>query len=186
MNNRAINIIRILLVIFITSNSYLISKDNANGTHGVRIVIPKVALLDIEAENSKNIIIKMMSPIEAGDPIQEKIDNSLWLNITSIINSGSSRAISVKIDEPIKGIDLNVVSSLYSNSGSGSGGIPNTEFTLTTNDQTLVNGITNAVSGNGPYNGYNLQYSAKSNNSNFEEITSTLEDEVTVIYTLTQ
>ena len=173
-------------MIFITSSSILVSNDNGNGSHNIRIVIPKIALLDIESENSKNIILKMTSPIEAGDPIQGNNDNSLWLNITSIVNSGNTRNISVKIDEPIDGIDLNVVSNPYSGSGFGSWGTPNTELTLTTNDQALVGGITNAISGHGSYNGYNLKYSANSNNSNYGEITSTPADEVTVTYTLTQ
>lgn len=186
MNNILFHIIRILLVIFITSSSILMSNDGSNGSHNIRIVIPKVALLDIESENSKNIILEMTSPIEAGDPIQGNIDNSIWLNVTSIVNSGNTRNISVKIDEPINGIDLNVVSNPYSGSGFGSWGTPNAELTLSTNDQTLVSGITNAISGHGSYNGYNLKYSVNSNNSNYEEIYSTSANEVTVTYTLTQ
>ena len=162
------------------------SNDGSNGSHNIRIVIPEVALLDIESENSKNIILNMTPPIEAGYPIQGKIDNSIWLNVTSIVNSGNTRNISVKIDEPINGIDLNVVSNPYSGSGFGSGGTPNAELTLSINNQTLVSGITNAISDHGSSNGYNLKYSTTSNNSNYGEITSTYENKVTVTYTLTQ
>lgn len=186
MNSRFIYIIQILLIIFITSSSVLISRDYGNGSHTIKIVIPEVALLDIESEISKNMILNITPPIEAGNPIQGNIDNSLWLNVTSIASSGNARNISVKIDETIHGIDLNVISNPYSGSGFGSWGTPNSELTLTTNDQTLVGGITSGVSGQGPFNGYNLKYSAKSNNSNYGEITSSSADEVTVTYTLTQ
>ena len=186
MNNRFNYIIRVLLVIFITSSSILISKDSGNGSHSIKIVIPKIALLAIESEITKNIALKMIPPIEAGNPMQGSSDNSIWLNVTSIVNSGNTRNISVKIDEPINGIDLNIVSSPYSGSGFGSWGTPNSEITLTTNDQTLVSGITNGVSSQGPYNGYNLKYSAINNNSNYGKITSSSADEVTVTYTLTQ
>jgi len=185
MNNRIHNIIRLSFVIIIISGTLLISNDNSGANHTVTIVIPKIALLDIESVTSKDITLTMASPLEAGDPLLSNINNNLWLNVTSVITSGNTRDISVKIDAPINGLDLKVVSNAHSGSGFGSWGVPQPELILTTADQTLVSGIKNGYTMDGANNGFNLKYTVKSNNSMYGEITSTTGNNITVTYTLT-
>ncbi len=81
MNNRIHNIIRLSLVIIFISGTLLISRDNNGTSHTVTIVMPKIALLDIESVTSNDITLTMASPSEAGDPIVSNIINNLWLNI---------------------------------------------------------------------------------------------------------
>jgi len=185
LSNRLINIIRLSFVIIIISGTLLISNDNSGANHTVTIVIPKIALLDIESVTSKDITLTMASPLEAGDPLLSNINNNLWLNVTSVITSGNTRDISVKIDAPINGLDLKVVSNAHSGSGFGSWGVPQPELILTTADQTLVSGIKSGYTMDGANNGFNLKYTVKSNNSMYGEITSTTGNNITVTYTLT-
>lgn len=161
------------------------AKDNSAANHTVTIFIPKIALLDIESVTPQNITLTMASPSEAGDPILSNTDNNLWLNVTSITTSGNARDISVKIDAPINGLDLKVVSNAHSGSGFGSWGSPQPELILTTADQTLVSGIKSGYTVNGANNGFNLKYTVKSNNSKYGDITSTAGNNITVTYTLT-
>ena len=184
MNNRLIYKFRILLVIIFISGTLLISKDYNGTNHTVTIIVPKVALLDIESVTSKDLSLTMISPSEAGNPILSSSDNRIWLDVTSIVGSGNTIDISVKIDAPISGLDLKVVSDSYFGSGFGSWGTPQTEITLTAYDQILVSGIESGYTVNGINNGFNLKYIAEINNSKFGKITSTTGDSITIIYTL--
>ena len=178
--------IRLLLAILVVSISTAYSQDSNSDNHRVSIQIPQIALLDIEPEASKDISITMVAPTEAGETLVDQTDNNLWLNVTSIVASGNTRDISVKIDVPITGLDLKVVSAAYSGSGFGSWGTPQAEITLTTIDQTLVSGIKSGYTANGANNGYNLTYTAEPDASaNFGDIVSTAGSDITVTYTLT-
>lgn len=169
-----------------TAGTLLLSQDKPNDKHTVTIVVQKVAMLDIESPTSKNLILTMTSPTEAGDRTLNSIDDKIWLNVTSVVGPGDTRDISVKINEPVSGVDLNVVSDAYSGSGFGLWGTPQNELTLTQLDQILVSGIKSGESGDGANNGFNLKYIAKSNNSKYGEITSTPGNDITVTYTLTR
>ncbi len=171
-------------MIIITS-THLIPKDDGGDYHTVTIIIPNIALLDIESVTSKDITLTMSSPSEAGNPILSNVDNNLWLNVTSIIGSGNTRDISVKIDAPINGLDLKVVSNEHSGSGFGSWGTSQPGLILTSSDQTLVSGIKSGYTMDGANNGFNLKYTVISNYLMNGEITSTTGDNITVTYTLT-
>ncbi len=185
LNNRIHNLIRISLIIIFISVTPLISKDNSGASHTITIVMPKIASLDIKSVTSNDITLPMASPSEAGDPILNNINNHLWLNVTSVITSENARDISVKIDSPIDGFDLKVVSDVHSGSGFGSRGVPQPELILTTADQTLVNGIKSGYTLDSANKGINLKYTVKSNNSMYSEIASTTGNNTTVTYTLT-
>ncbi len=179
-------ITRSLLALLVVSGSIGYTQDSNSDNHTVSIVIPQISLLDIEPEGANDITITMVVPAEAGDPLASETDDNLWLNVTSIVASGNTRDISVKIDAPITGLNLKVVSAAYSGSGFGSWGTPQTETTLTTIDQTLVSGIKSGYTANGANNGYNLTYTAEPDASaNFCDIVSTAGSDITVTYTLT-
>lgn len=164
----------------------LYGKDSESTSHSLRIIIPKVVLLDIESANTKNITLKMNSPSEAGEPLISAIDNRLWLNVTSIVESGSPTNITARIDDQISGIDLNVKSEPYSGSGYGKWGTTQPTIILNTIDQAIVSGIKSGISGNGANNGFNIKYIAQTNDPNYGEIVSSGNNAVTVTYTLTQ
>lgn len=159
--------------------------DSNSDNHKVSIVIPQIALLDIEPEASKDISLELDAPTEAGDPLAEETDNNLWLNVTSIVSSGATRDISVKVDAALTGIDLKVVSAAYSGAGFGSFGTPQPEVTLSTSDQALVSGLKSGYTVDGDGNGFNLTYTATPNDSEFGDLVSTTGTDITVTYTLT-
>jgi hypothetical protein len=186
MNNRIHNIIRFSLVIIFLSGTLLISRDNSGASHTVTIVIPKIALLELESVPSSDITLTMASPSEAQAPILRNIDNNLRLNVTSFFGSGNTRDISAKIESPLNGLDLKVVSEAHSGSGFGSRGVPQPELILTTADQTLVSGIKSEYKMDGANNGFNLKYTVISNNIMYAELASSSENNITVTYTLTR
>ncbi len=179
-------IFRLVVILLLSAITFLIyGDDDKDDIHTIRILIPKIALLDIESVNTKNITLKMLSPSEAGNPLMSASDNRIWLNVTSVIESGNTRNITVKIDELLTGIDLRVASDAYSGSRFGSWGTPHSEITLTQLDQTLVSGIKSGESGDGAHSGFNIKYIAQSNDANYGNITSTNGESITVTYTLT-
>ena len=176
---------KILATLLILGFTLIFCADDNKDIHTIRIVVPKVALLDIESENTRNITLKMVAPQEAGDALLSASDDRIWLNVTSIVESGNPRDITVRIDEPLDGIDLKVLSESYSGSGVGSWGTPQPMLNLNTADQTLVSGIKSGETGDGAFNGYNIKYVAESNNSDFSKIAGKTNREIVVIYTLT-
>lgn len=179
--------IRLILILFVFAGiAFLYSDDDKDDIHTVKIIIPKVALLDIESGDAKDITLKMVAPEEAGNPLLGATDDRIWLNVTSVVETGNTRSITVKIDEPQDGIDLKVISDTYSGSGYGSWGTPQPLIILNTTDQNLVTGIKSGESGDGIHSGFNIKYIAEANNSEYGKITSNTNKDIIVIYTLTQ
>lgn len=182
-----INKIRLILVLFVFAGiTFLYGNDDKDDIHTVKIFIPKVALLDIESGDAKDITLKMMAPEEAGDPLLSTTNNRIWLNVTSVVETGSTRSITVRIDEPKDGIDLKIESDSYSGSGYGSWGTPQPLLILNTTDQNLITGIKSGKSSDGIHSGFNIKYIAEANNLEYGKITSNTNKSIIVIYTLTQ
>ena len=175
----------ILVSLFFAITCLVFGKDTNIASHSIKIVIPKIALLDIESVSAKDITLKMVPPSEPGNSLVDAMDKSIWLNVTSVAESGSLRDITVKLDKPMKGIDLLVVSDVYSGSGYGKWGVPLSEITISPNDQTLINGIKSGVTGDGAFNGFNLKYSAQIVDSDYENLHSSTGGDITVTYTIT-
>ena len=176
---------RILLAVLVLSISTAYSQDSNSDGHQVSIVIPEISLLDIESAGSNDISLTMVAPGEAGETIADQTDNSLWLNVTSIVAAGGTRDISVKIDAPITGLDLKVVSLDYSGSGFGSWGTAQPEITLSATDQILVNDLKSGYTFDGAGNGYNLTYTASPQaDADFGDLAADTKN-ITVTYTLT-
>ena len=172
---------RILLAVLVLSISTAYSQNS--DSHTVSIVIPEIAMLDIESASLNDITLTMVAPGEAGETLADQTDNSLWLNVTSIVASKRTRDISVKINAPITGIDLKVVSA--AGTGFGSWGIPQAEVILAAGDKTLVSGIKSGYTGNGDGYGYNLTYTVSPQaDTDFGDLVAETED-ITVTYTLT-
>ena len=178
---------KVSIALLVVGMSVAFAQDTNSDFHKVSIVIPQIALLDIEPDDSKNIQLSLAAPTEAGDPLEDKSDNSLWLNVTSIVSSSTaSRDITVKIDAPLTGIDLKVASADYSGSGFGSFGSTEGEVILGTSDKTIVSGIKSGYTADGDGNGFNLTYTASPKaDSEFGDLVSTTGTDITVTYTLT-
>ncbi len=116
--------IKLLLAIFIIFNTFLISKDYNSSSHTVTIVIPKTALLNIESDASKNVSSNRTSQLITANRDVRNSDNRIWLDLISIVDSGDTRNITVKIETPISGLDLKVNSENFSGSAFSSLEIP--------------------------------------------------------------
>jgi len=186
MENKIKLINKILLAVLIVGISTAYSQDGNSDNHTVSIEIPQIALLDTESNTTKDISITMEAPTEAGETMADQTDDNIWLNVTSIVASGGTRDISVKIDIPITGLDLKVKSEAYAGNGFGSWGVTQGELTISTTDQTLVSGIGSGYTVDGANNGYNLTYTASPKaNADFGSMVSTIGTDIIVTYTLT-
>lgn len=175
---------KIFLPILILGLSTAYSQaDNETDSHNITLAVPQIALLDIESASAIDISVTLVAPEEAGDPMASQTDNSLWLNVTSIVNSGASNSISASIDQVVPGLDVKVVAATYAGSGNGYWGTPNSEFALSTSDQTLVNGITSGYTGDGAGNGYQLTYTVDPDETAFDALEAS-SPSLVVTYTL--
>ncbi len=160
--------------------------DNETDSHNIFLTVPTIALLDIESAGvSNDISVILVAPEEAGDPLESKTDESLWLNVTSIVTTGSSNNIKVEIDQIVPGLDLKVSAAGYSGVGQGSWGTPaSTELTLNTSAQSLVTGITSGYTGNGAGNGFKLSYTVDPDETAFDALLASSSIIIDVTYTL--
>lgn len=175
---------RILLAILVVSVSTAFADGNSDD-HTVTIVIPQIAMLDIESSTESNAIsITMVEPGEAGDAPADQTNDNLWLNVTSIVIADATISISVSINAAVAGLDLKVVAAAYNGDGFGFWGTAKSELTtLSTSSQNLVTGIKSGYTVNGAGNGYQLTYTV-SPNKTFGYLVADTES-ITVTYTLT-
>jgi len=95
------------------SNAY----SGLNDQYAVQMVIPKVAILELEVESGNAITLSVYDSTEAGAPdgFTEAVENSAWINYTSIIGSGSepTHAISARITSGLvpRGMKLSVLAA---------------------------------------------------------------------------
>jgi hypothetical protein len=154
----------------------------ASASVGVSISLPSVALLDVEP-NTGGFTFNFTAPTEAGNPLSTiATNNSKWLNFTSAVAIGTTRKITVQLSGSLPdGINLKLVTSNYTGTGAGALGNAVSPLYLSPTQQTVVNAIGGAFTGNGAGNGYNLTYSIEiSNYSLLRNQTSS----VSILYTL--
>lgn len=182
--------IAFLAVLSIFSTTFIMkAQDTQTDNHQITVVIPSVALLDLETSVSKNFsaAFTQATPLEAGDKITIPAANTdLWLNYSSIlaaIGLGSiSRRVDVKASALVAGVTISVIAAT-STTGFGTKGTPSASVTLTTADQPIINAIGSAYTVSGPNNGHRLTYSFAALDANYAALKagSTV---VTVTYTL--
>lgn len=152
---------------FVTSNA----QDDKDDTHGITVIIPEVAILDIEtAAPSKNLnmpfTIQGTGPIgEAGAGLGNPPSNEvIWLNYTSVVMpSGLDhvRKVGVKTSVPTPGgVTFTVEADPASGSMSaGTLGIGGTQVSLSTVQfNNFITGIGSCYTGDGANNGHRLKY----------------------------
>jgi hypothetical protein len=179
---------RILGLAIITFLGFKASaQDTQTDNHQITVVIPNIALLDLESSVAKNFTSTFVqpTPLEAGQKITAPTSNSdVWLNYSSILPSTVvlSRRVDVKLNALIAGVDISVVAGA-SSTGFGTKGTPTSAVTLTTTNQPLINSIGSAYTVSGASNGHNLTYSFAAADANFANLRAA-STAVTVTYTL--
>jgi hypothetical protein len=162
------------------------AQDTQSDNHTITVVVPNVALLDLETAATRNFTstFTQPSPNEAGEKLTAPANNTgLWLNYSSIISTTvTSRKVGVKLSALVPGVDVAVVAGAAS-TGAGTRGTPTSAVTLTTADQDLITGIGSAYTATGSSNGHNLTYSFTALDANYANLRAA-SPVVTVTYTL--
>ncbi|MBK6976549.1 MAG: hypothetical protein IPH28_05105 [Cytophagaceae bacterium] len=163
------------------------AQDLQNNDHVVTVVIPSVALLDLESNGSKNFNASFIqpTPLEAGQRLTSPNDNaSVWINYSSILPSSGllSRNVTVSASTVVPGVSISVLAGT-SSTGAGAKGSPTTAVTLSTTAQNIITGIGSAYTGNGVNYGHNITYSFSSADGNYGDL-RVGSVPVTVTYTL--
>jgi hypothetical protein len=169
-----------LLILLIFCCQTVFAQTSASAD--VSISLPSVALLDIEPNNG-GFNLNLTAPTEAGNPLTTTAtNNAKWLNFTSAVTAGATRRISAQLSGIFPtGIDLKLVIANYAGGGAGTLGSAVSPIYVNSTEQTVINNIGGAFTGNGTGNGYNLTYSVEiANYSLLKTQTST----VSIIYTL--
>ncbi len=191
----------LLLAIAALSTCVLTARgqDQSSDNHKVKFKIPEIALLDIESGGAdKTVTLAIEAPTQAGKNVNlsNAVNNSLWLNYTSIVNKNSSsldntRKVTAKISEgsiPL-GLDLKVQAGTASADGMGNKGSPvGSGIVLNSSDQDIITGIGSCYTGNGNGKGHQLSYSLelKNNGNDFNLLDNNLDNtEITITYTIT-
>ncbi|MDP1813823.1 MAG: hypothetical protein Q8K92_05180 [Leadbetterella sp.] len=179
---------RILAIAVITFLSFKVSaQDTGTDNHQISVVIPNIALLDLESSASKNFTSTFVqpTPLEAGQKINVPANNTdTWLNYSSILPATVvlSRRVDVKLDTPVPGVGISVVAGAAT-TGFGTKGTPTSAVTLTATNQPLINTIGSAYTASGASNGHNLTYSFTAADANYGNLRAAT-TVVTVTYTL--
>jgi len=170
------SIIKILFFLFILT----FYASTFAQTYNVSFTLPQVALMDIEQGSSINL--DLTKPTEAGNRLANPVNNTTkWLNYTSAVASGGSRAITASINQTIPGIDIKLQTA-QATGGAGALGTSSSQVTLSTVPTTIISGIGGAYTGNGVGNGHQLTFSVTPNN--YTSLTAS-NNTVSVIYTIT-
>ena len=180
----------LLSLLFVSATALeTIAQDTRTDNHQITVVIPDIALLDLESSVSKNFTssFTQTAPEEAGDKITIPVANAdLWLNYSSILPTtgpgSTSRRVDVKASSVVAGVTISVLANAAT-TGSGTRGTPTSVVTLTTADQPIINTIGSAYTVSGPNNGHKLTYSFAALDSEYSAIRAG-SSVVTVTYTL--
>jgi len=168
-------------------NTVFAQMDNEDDTHTLMIVIPEVALLDIETnEVSKNFTMTFTHPTEAGTKLSNPSSNTtMYLNYSSVKSAADpTRSISVSIGTNVPGGISFFVSAGSVLAGSfGTAGSPTSPISLNTVPDVLIDNIGSCFTGTGANKGHLLTYSATHTVASYGSIVA-INTPFTVTYTL--
>lgn len=158
--------------------------DTHEASHNVKITVPTVALIDIEGGST--ISFELTRPTEAGSGfVAPDPNNTLWLNMTSVVTQGTTRAISVGLSEELSpALSLKVTAANKTGAGHGTFGTAGNTI-IETAEKPLITGIGSGYTGNGANHGYNLTYDLIINADKYKDLYAVTDQTVVVTYTLT-
>ena len=165
------------------------AQDDADDNHTVQIVIPEVAILDLEASAGTSITLSVVAPTEAGLAVSfaTAVDSTVWINYSSIVGSTTeaSRTVSARISAGTLpgGMVLKVTAAADAGNGAGTVGTSAGQITLSGSNQTVISAIGSCYTGDGASNGHALYYALEQSGSygdiDFDDATT-----LTVLYTV--
>ena len=178
----------LLSLIFVSATALeAMSQDTRTDNHQITVVIPDVALLDLESSVSKNFsaTFTQTGPAEAGDKITVPTANAnLWLNYSSILpTTVLSRRVDVKASALVTGVSISVLAATATATGAGTKGTPTAAVILTTTDQPIISTIGSVYTVTGPNNGHLLTYSFAALDADYAALRAG-STPITVTYTL--
>ncbi|GAB3165452.1 hypothetical protein [Telluribacter humicola] len=168
------------------------AQDRNSSSHTFAIVIPEVAILDIESSSPQAIMLQVAAPTEAGDALTfGQTNRNLWLNYSSIVGAATrtSRKVTAQIASGTvpDGITINLAATTATGSGGGKLGQPVTGgIMLNASAQDLIVGIGSSYTGNGPANGHQLIYTIQSNGAEaYQKLRFDQSTTLGILYTIT-
>ena len=182
-----------LLTLLVGVVSFSVNAQDSNqDAHNVVIDIPEVALLDLEAESGTSITLAPTAPSEAGNALNfdNAVDNSIWINYSSIIGSvlEPSRNVAVQITSGTvpAGTELGVLAASAVGNGDGTMGAATAAVVLTSTAQNIITGIGSAYTGNGINKGHNLSYALRLSAAagSYSQLDFDNSDTIVISYTL--
>lgn len=176
-----------VLVLFIAINLVgftAMGQDNT-ATNTISLGMPEVAKL-----SGVGSVSLTLSPQNAGQAVsQSKSDSTARVLISSVITGENYRTITAKISNGTvpTGTALKLVSLTPNANFVGTAGTPETEFTLSGTDQSVVTGIGTCYSGTSAGDGYPLKYTYQliASVANYADIRAVTGQAVTVTLTIT-
>jgi len=192
------NMKKVLLATFFLAASSFFSyiqaqADDNDDAHNITLIIPEVALLDIETSGSKDLSFSATAPDEAGDSLSFDglNDSTLWLNYTSI-KSAADPTRNITVDITSGTVPANTtLKVLGKTSQTGFGGLGTSAGELDITDgsvKNLVTGITSCYTRNGVNRGSQLRYTWElTGTANYGDLLANdpAGTTITVTYTLT-
>lgn len=169
--------------------------DQGTATHSVSIVIPTVALVDVESEDGGEAGTINLTPstesIEAGEAVDFSTanNNKLWLNYTSVVDAGDNaeRQITVALDNEDNlpnGVSLLVSAGSISSGKGKKGSAVEGKVTIGTTAQNLVTGIGSCYTESGSGKGHQLTYELAMDPDQYTNLVAKDYD-VQITYTIT-
>ncbi|MFK7982691.1 MAG: hypothetical protein AB8G86_22115 [Saprospiraceae bacterium] len=175
------------LLFFIACGFYQLAVGQSSVRHSICLVIPEIAILDIEPNNT-TINLSLNAPTESGTAVTfSKEDASKWLNYTSAIApNGASRSIAAQIsgNSIPEGLQLYLEAGNYRGSGGGTLGKSTGKMALDTSPRTIVSDIGRSYTGNGTNNGHQLKYALSI--ADYGKLNAETNQQVMVIFTITE
>ena len=171
---------------------YSLAAQNNAASHKITINLPDVALISVHSDNTA-ITLAGKKATEAGKNVEfNAVDNSTWINYSSIVGSKSnpSRAVTVEVSDGQipEGLDLLVKASKYTGNGKGSlGKAINKTSTLTNEPIKIIKNIGSCYTGKGINNGHNIVYSLQLNKDKeaYSKLNYEQSQTISLTYTLT-
>lgn len=157
-------------------------------SHNITVSIPKVSLISIAGGDKDHADFFLLSPGEAGhtlNPDKNKI-SGWWLNYSSNSakkHSGQKIVATLSQDIP-PAYSLFIEVSAYSGQGKGKFGVPGGKQHLSRQPVEIISNIGNCYTGRGINNGHLLTYFLEVNEDYFDSIHSGKEENILVIYTI--
>lgn len=174
------------LLMFLTTQSFAQNSSTTNQV--LTLGIPPIALVyAVDSSGLNESISLQLTTNTAGTAITGGT-NASFLQLSSIVASGSTNKVQAKIDGVPAGTTLEITASAP-NSGNGDGTFGTAvagPVTLSTTAQDIITGIGSCYTGTAPLDGYGLQWQWNAGSSgSYSSITSTTNFTTTVTLTIT-